>query len=57
MFVVFNFHCSKCKKVEERFVKRSDMDRQACEACSAPMTRLPAATRTHFKFADTKLKR
>lgn len=68
MFVCFDYRCPTCGHEEERFVRRDQMDEQFCPnylgphdkiACGsyAPMTRLPAGTRTTFRFADTKLKR
>jgi len=62
-YITFDFKCSHCGNVDSRFVKREEMDNQTCEHEGLPswhqpslMTRLPAATRTTFKFADTKLK-
>jgi len=66
-FITFNYRCSSCDHTEERFVKRTEMDSQRCTIeidagllglndCGALMTRLPASPRTHFRFADSKLK-
>lgn len=56
-YVVFDYVCTKCEHTEESMVRRDEMDQQKCPTCSKKMTRLPAGTRTHFKFADRKLKR
>ena len=55
MYIKFNYRC-QMHGDKERFVKRALMDEIACESCGALMTRLPAAPKTHFRFADTKLK-
>jgi len=57
-YITFDYRCSTCEETESRFVRRSDMDDQKCPKHSAPkpMTRLPAGTRTTFRYADTKLK-
>ena len=59
-FITFDYKCSdpNCAGYEERLVLRKDMDAQRCNEpdCTAIMRRLPAGTRTTFKFADTKLK-
>lgn len=63
MFITFDYRCRECGHQEERFVKRPDMDEQRCRvldhegsACKSAMTRLPAGTRTTFRYADTRLK-
>lgn len=57
MYITFDYKCTYCGHVESRFVKREHMDVQDCDApCNHPMQKLPAGTRTTFKFADTKLK-
>lgn len=61
-FVSFDFKCPNCGHVESRFVRRDQMDAQLCHCSTAkirtlgPMQRLPAGTRTTFKFADTNFK-
>jgi len=67
MYITFDYRCPEGHH-EERFVKKSEMDDQWCnhihesgfgklgKTCDAPMTRLPAGTRTTFRYADTKLK-
>jgi hypothetical protein len=57
MYITFDFKCGTCGDVQSRFVKREEIDKQLC-ACQTitPMTRLPAGTRTTFRYADTKLK-
>lgn len=63
MYITFDYRCPYCEHEESRFVKRTEMDDQECTHpglpswhVPAPMTRLPAGTRTTFRFADTKLK-
>jgi len=62
MYITFDYKCPKCGHVESRFVKREEMNDQVHRACAAPLTggtpmvRLPAGTRTTFRYADTKLK-
>lgn len=57
MYITFDYKCDTCGDVKSRFVRREEKDSQHC-ACGSitPMRRLPAGTRTTFKFADTKLK-
>ena len=60
-FITFDYKCTACKRVVTRMVRRPEMDKQFCKTnCDGdhptPMTRLPAGTRTTFRFADTKLK-
>ncbi len=57
MYITFDYKCTTCGDTYTRFVKREEKDNQIC-ACQSvtPMTRLPAGTRTTFRFADTKLK-
>lgn len=58
MLLWFDYRCSKCEHREVgRAVHRGDMDSQKCGICAAPMYRLPAGTRTTFRFADEKLKK
>lgn len=54
MYITFTYRCPECGHEEDRFVKKSEMDSQT--HCGVPMVRLPPATRTTFRFADTKLK-
>lgn len=53
MFVSFDYRCPRSGKVVSKFIKKIDMDDQTC-LCGKRMTRLPAGTRTTFKFADTR---
>lgn len=66
MYITFDYKCL-CGHVDTRMVQRDEMDDQYHDPCpeasaitGAPcpmaMTRLPAGTRTTFRFADTKLK-
>ena len=59
MFIRFNYRCLGCGYEEERFIKKDKMDHQF-HACTPNtqrlMTRLPAAPRTTFLFADKRLK-
>ncbi len=61
MIKVFDYRCPVCGHTEERFVTQADEFRQLCPykvADDEPnlMDKLPAGTRTHFRFADTNLK-
>lgn len=62
-YITFDFKCTKCDTVDSRMVKRKDMDNQTCDRagtlfpCLGTMYKLPANTRTTFRFADEKLKR
>ena len=61
MYITFDYKCPNCGHVESRFVRRDAMDCQYHYECTREgmhpmMDRLPAGTRTTFKFADTKLK-
>ena len=58
MFVSFDYRCPSCFSVASRFIRKSEMDKQKCDECDThlPMNRLPAGTRTTFRYADTKLK-
>lgn len=61
MYITFDFKCLTCKQVDTRLVRREHMDMQVCTqgtGCDGTdMIRLPAGTRTTFRFADRKLKR
>lgn len=54
MYVKFDYKCMNCGDVEERFIRRKDMEKQYCYDCDSDeyMVKLPAATATTFKFAD-----
>lgn len=63
MYITFDYRCPYCGNEESRFIKRTDMDNQSCThgdlgSWHTPsiMTRLPAGTRTTFRYADNKLK-
>lgn len=58
MFISFDYRCRSCFAVDSRFVKKMEKDEQRCNECDSttPLTRLPAGTRTTFRFADNKLK-
>ncbi len=66
MYITFTYRCRDCGHEEDRFVKRAEVDEQVCKQmlprgvtdypCGGQMDKLPAGTRTHFRFADTKLK-
>lgn len=62
MYITFDYKCrdyKRCEHFETRMIKKDEMDDQRCgwKGCQALMTRLPANTRTTFRFADRKLKR
>ncbi len=54
MYITFDYRHPD-GRIESRFVKRSEMDEQYDDDGNK-LVRLPAGTRTHFRFADTKLK-
>lgn len=58
MFISFDYRCPSCFTVDSRFIRKSEMDAQTCDECDSPtpLVRLPAGTRTTFRFADTRLK-
>lgn len=58
VFITFDYKCPQCGHREPRFVRRSEMDEQTCgkHLGLVPLTRLPPATRTTFRFADSRLK-
>lgn len=53
-FIVLDFKCQTCGKIEERFVRRSEVGMQFCDCVTggSAMDRLPAAPITTFKFGD-----
>ena len=56
MLVLFDYHCPTCHKPgqgEERMVRGEEADEQECK-CGQKMVRLPAGTRTTFRFADAR---
>lgn len=59
MYITFDYKCPQ-HGIVSRFVKKTEMDEQYCDVPHPgnpePMLRLPAGTRTTFRFADTKLK-
>ena len=67
MFIKFDYRCPDCGFQEERFVRKELMESQQCPNYAHPtdekpcysmvMTRLPAAPRTTFRFADRRLKK
>lgn len=54
-FITFDYRCEKGHE-DSRMVLRKEMDAQRCKECKGLMRRLPAGTRTTFRFADRKLK-
>lgn len=58
MYITFDYRCSDCFAVDTRFVRKSEKDEQHCKECDSPLplVRLPAGTRTTFRYADRKLK-
>jgi len=64
MYISFDYLClnENCKEIESRMVKKEEMDKQVHHCNGNPnsvpyfMKKLPAGTRTTFRFADTKLK-
>jgi hypothetical protein len=55
MYISFDYKCRTCSFLEPRLVRKDEKDSQVCK-CGSEMIRLPPATRTTFRFADTKLK-
>lgn len=55
-FITFDYKCPNGHVEESKMVLRKEMDAQRCAACKELMTRLPAGTRTTFRFADARLK-
>jgi putative FmdB family regulatory protein len=43
-YILYDFECTKCSKVEERLVGRDEVDSQVCE-CGDKMERLMPAPR------------
>ena len=56
MYATFDYVCPSCGYEAERFVKKVDANNQLCD-CKQPLKKLLAAPKTHFRFADTKLKK
>lgn len=57
MYVTFDYRCPSCGAEETRFVKKVEVHQQRCKCrYSGHMVKLPAGTRTTFRYADTKLK-
>ncbi len=57
-YITFTYRCSEGDHEEDRLVRREEQHNQYCELhpFQGPMTKLPAGTRTTFRYADTKLK-
>ena len=61
LFIRFDYRCPDCGHQVERFIKKHLKDQQICPQCKRTgrrtiMSRLPAAPKTTFRFADYKLK-
>jgi len=54
-YIAFTYRCVTDGLTEDRFVKREVMDDQKCN-CGSSMVKLPPATRTTYRYADSKLK-
>jgi hypothetical protein len=60
---VYDYKCQLCGHTEERYVQDWEAEQTQWHRCPGrdgevqAMVRLPPGTRTHFRFADTKLKR
>lgn len=59
MFKVYDYQCQVCGTLLENVFEKPGARPPVCEEGHVliPMSRLPAAPVTHFRFADTKLKR
>lgn len=53
-YITLDFKCPTCGKIEERFVRRSEVGMQFCDCVTggSAMNKLPAGPMTKFKFAD-----
>ena len=57
-FITYDFQCQDCGKVEERMVRRDEVNSQVCSCMFpgrrtfGPMKILPAGPITTFKFGD-----
>ncbi len=61
MFIRFDYRCDNilcaARSIRRERLVRKDKSRiQHCPSCGNVMRRLPAAPKTTFRFADTKLK-
>lgn len=36
---IFDFKCTKCDKIDERLIRRDDIDTQLCKDCQALMVK------------------
>lgn len=55
--IVFDFRCVSCAHYEtDKLVSKGAVETQRCPKCDSPLVPLPPATRTNFKFADSRLK-
>ncbi len=50
-YITYDFKCQTCGKIEERFVKRSEVSMQFCD-CGSAMGKVMPAPITTFKFGD-----
>jgi hypothetical protein len=50
-FITNDYRCTGCDQVEERMVRRSEIENQECE-CGAPMKQLMGGPITTFRFGD-----
>jgi hypothetical protein len=53
-FITLDYKCQTCGAIEERFVRRSEVDMQFCDCVTggSAMDKLPAGPITTFKFGD-----
>lgn len=57
MFIKLDMKCPTCSaEYPNVFVKKAEVEDQRCGKCKDTLIRLPSATRTTFRFADSKLK-
>jgi len=58
-YITFDYKCPQCGAIDSRLVKRTVQDYQFHDCDNNTrrlMVKLPAGTRTTFRFADSKLK-
>lgn len=49
MFKVYDFECTKCKKIFELFLDNKEIERVTCPECKGALKRLLAAPPFHLK--------
>ena len=58
MYITFDYLCTNCDHFAGTVMVRKElMDEVDCRQCGARMKKLPAGTKTTFRFADKELKK